>query len=700
MSTTTEPAPPPATLRRGARARRLHSLDGLRTIAVLFVLGYHVKLPGMQGGFLGVDIFFVLSGFLITSLLAKEIAHKGRVDLGAFWTRRVLRLLPASLLVIGVVLVWGAFWAPPMQRSAIGLDALWSLLYVGNWRFIATSSYFADDGTTSPLQHVWSLALEEQFYLLWPLLLALLAAPAVAHLRSRPGVTADSAQRAERTIQRRRTVSTVALATALTLAVVSAALLSWRYDPSAPDRAYMGTDTKAFEPLIGAAAAALVLRPRIQSWVAEHAQPLIVLGLASVVAGVALLGGDVAPQAAYFHGGAVAFSLGSAVLVAATSLADRRKGLPLLLGSTPVAYVGRISYGVYLWHWPLCVWFIGDRDFDPLRALAVATGTIVAAALSYHLVEYPIRTGRLHLARPRLVLSQAGLIVAVVVLLTSQLGGSPLNRVIPAVAASRVPAAYDGAPPTANSILLVGDSVMRRIAPQLAEAASERDVVVDTAARGGCATLDIVVVDGAGTPNYKCTQDVPTNQNALLAQHRPATVVWWSRYELADRLGPDGQVLRAGTPDFWDAQREALDRTVDRLTARGATLVIVEVDRVGAGIDSRCSPTDCDPLLARLRNDDSIRLEWNRILEQQAANDPRIRLVTMDSLFCRDDTNPCDDRLPMRQSTTTAFTPATAEFARPDGTHFGKHAMSAISTALLDAVARATTAGTTTATAR
>lgn len=298
------------------------------------------------------------------------------------------------------------------------------------------------------------------------------------------------------------------------------------------------------------------------------------------------------------------------------------------------------------------------------------------------------------------MLSQAGLIVAVVVLLTSQLGGSPLNRVIPAVAASRVPAAYDGAPPTANSILLVGDSVMRRIAPQLAEAASERDVVVDTAARGGCATLDIVVVDGAGTPNYKCTQDVPTNQNALLAQHRPATVVWWSRYELADRLGPDGQVLRAGTPDFWDAQREALDRTVDRLTARGATLVIVEVDRVGAGIDSRCSPTDCDPLLARLRNDDSIRLEWNRILEQQAANDPRIRLVTMDSLFCRDDTNPCDDRLPMRQSTTTAFTPATAEFARPDGTHFGKHAMSAISTALLDAVARATTAGTTTATAR
>ena len=695
MSTTIEPATTPAPARRGARARRLHALDGLRTIAVLLVLAYHVKLPGMHGGFLGVDIFFVLSGFLITSLLAKEIAHRGRAHLGQFWMRRVLRLLPASLLVIGAVLLWATFWAPPLQRSEIGIDALWSLLYVGNWRFIETSSYFADDGTTSPLQHVWSLAVEEQFYLLWPLLLALLAAPAVAHLRPRADAPADSALRAERTIARRRAVSAVAFTAATTLAVVSAVLLAWRYDPTAPDRAYMGTDTKAFEPLIGAAAAALVLRPRIQAWVAEHAQALIVLGLTSVVAGVALLGGEIAPQAAYFRGGAVAFALGSAVLVAATSLADRRTGLPLLLGSTPVAYVGRISYGVYLWHWPLCVWIIGDREFDAVRALAVVALTIVAAALSYHLVEYPIRTGRLHTMRPRLVLPQAAVAVGAVVLLSSQLGGSPLNTVVPAVAAAPLPTATQGDAPAANTVLVVGDSVMRRLAPQLAQTAQDRDLVVASAARGGCSALDVVVVDGSGTPNYACAQEVPATQAALVEQSRAATVVWWSRYELADRLGPDGQVLRAGTPAFWTAQREALARTVDRLTARGATLVIVEVDRVGAGIDSRCSPQDCDPLLARLRNDDAVRVAWNRILAERAASDDRVRLVTMDSLYCRNGTNPCDDRLPIRTSTAQPFATATDELARPDGSNFANHAIPAVSGALLDRIATATATTTT-----
>ncbi|MDO5711322.1 MAG: acyltransferase, partial [Micrococcales bacterium] len=500
MSTTIEPATSLGQPRRGGRPRRLHALDGLRTIAVLLVLAYHVKLPGMHGGFLGVDIFFVLSGFLITSLLAKEIAHRGRAHLGQFWMRRVLRLLPASLLVIGAVLIWAAFWAPPLERGEVGIDALWSLLYVANWRFIATSSYFADDGTTSPLQHIWSLAVEEQFYLMWPLLLAILAAPAVAHLRPRPGAPADSALRAERTVRRRRAVSAIACTTAVTLAGVSAVLLAWRYDPTAADRSYMGTDTKAFEPLLGAAAAALVLRPRVQGWVAQHAQPLILFGLASIVAGVALLGGQVAPQAAYFRGGAVAFALAIAVLCAATSLSDRRRGLPLLLGSTPVAYLGRISYGVYLWHWPLCVWIIGDRDFDAIAALAVLGLTVLAAAASYHLVEHPIRTGRLCTARPRLVLPQVAAVVGVVVLMTSQLGGSPLNTVVPAAAAAPLPSATQGSEPAAHTILVVGDSVMRRLAPQLAQTAADRGLVIASAARGGCSALDVVVVDGSGTP--------------------------------------------------------------------------------------------------------------------------------------------------------------------------------------------------------
>ncbi|MDO5710866.1 MAG: SGNH hydrolase domain-containing protein, partial [Micrococcales bacterium] len=272
----------------------------------------------------------------------------------------------------------------------------------------------------------------------------------------------------------------------------------------------------------------------------------------------------------------------------------------------------------------------------------------------------------------------------------SQLGGSPLNTVVPAAAAAPLPSATQGSGPAAHTILVVGDSVMRRLAPQLAQTAADRGLVIASAARGGCSALDVVVVDGSGTPNYACTQEVPATQSTLLARSQAATVVWWSRYELADRLGAGGELLRAGTPAFWTAQREALARTVDRLTAQGATLVVVEVDRIGVGIDSRCTPMDCDPLLARLRNDDGLRVTWNRLLAERAASDDRVRLVRMDDLYCRDTANPCDDHLPIRTSPAGDFAgPTGSELARPDGSHFAAHAIPGVSAALLDRVARA-----------
>lgn len=661
---------------RGARPRRLDALDGLRTIAVLLVVAYHLDVPGVRGGFLGVDIFFVLSGFLITSLLLKEIAHRGKADLGRFWMRRVLRLLPASLVVIVAVLVW-AFWsASPLQRESVGLDALWSLLYVGNWRFIATSSYFADDGLASPLQHVWSLAVEEQFYLLWPLLLTALGTLAVARYQRPAGALADSADRSERTAARRRVICTLTCALALTLAGASALLLAVTYDPQAADRAYMGTDTKAFEPLVGAAAAALMLRPRVRVWVADHAQLLIVGGLVGVAVAVPLLGGDDAPVGGYYRGGAVVFALVCAALVAGTSLADRRHGVTLVLGSTPFAYIGRISYGVYLWHWPLVVWLVGDSPFEPLRAAGVAALTILVAALSYHLIEHPIRTRGVGL-HPRRVFTRAGIAVAVAVALTTQLGGSPLNRVVPALATAARPGGAD-------SLVLVGDSVMSRLAPQLSAVGQSRGLTVLNAARGGCGVLDAVIVSGRGVANEACATTVPKVQTDALAQARPGTVVWWSRYELADRLDASGQRLVAGTPAFWAAQETDLRARVDTLTATGARLVIVLIDRSGIGMDTRCTPSACDPLLRRLRDDSALRATWNDLVRATAARDRRVRVISMDDVYCRDGADPCDDRLPIGGPTTPG-----ALLARPDGSHFAPEAMPAVAAALLDRVAAA-----------
>lgn len=661
--------------RRGQRPRRLHALDGLRTIAVLLVLAFHLQVPGFAGGFLGVDIFFVLSGFLITSLLLKEISHRGRADLANFWMRRVLRLLPAALLVIVAVIGWAWSSAPAVQRHSVGLDALWSLLYVANWRFIDTSGYFGSDGLVSPLQHMWSLAVEEQFYLLWPLLLVGLGTLAVARFRAPEHGSQDSAERAERTAKRRRMMSNLAMTLAGLLVLGSALLLAGRFDPEAAERAYMGTDTKAFEPLIGAFAAAFMLRTRVAGWVAAHSQRLMLGGLVAIGIAVPLLGGADGPEPVYYRGGALLFALACAVLVAATSLADRRHGLTLVLGSTPVAYLGRISYGVYLWHWPYVVWFIGDRGFEPVRALAVAALTILTAAASYHLVERPIRTGRLRLS-PRRVFAQAAVAVTVAVALTAQLGGSPLNRFVPAVA-------VQDPVPTDGSIVLVGDSVMSRLSPELTTVGKQRGLNIVNAARGGCSALGAVVVSGQDVANEACADDVPIVQDDAISNARPEVVVWWSRYELADRLDPHGTRLVADTPQFWATQEADLASTVERLTVGGAHLVIVLVDRVGVGIDSRCTAQKCDPLLRRLRDDAMLRAGWNDRVRALAQRDPRVSVITMDDVYCRDGASPCDDRLPIGGPT-----PADGELARPDGSHFAPAAMPAVADALLDRVAQ------------
>ncbi len=671
---------PTASGRRGARPRRLDALDGLRTIAVLLVVAFHVSLPGLSGGYLGVDVFFVLSGFLITSLLLREVNEHGRIDLGRFWTRRLLRLMPASLLVITSVMLWGLFVAEPYRRPSLGADALWSLLYVGNWRFISSSGYFADDGTSSPLLHVWSLAVEEQFYLVWPLLLTLVAAVVLrtrAHIIDASTGTArplDSSERFEAHARRRRRMASATLILALALAALSVFLLSWWFEPTSPDRAYMGTDSKIFEPLLGAAAAALMIRPRWRAQVGRHAQLLMVAGLAGVVAGVVFLGG---PHPFYFSGGALLFSICTVVLVMATTLADRRHGLSLFLGSTPMAYLGRISYGIYLWHWPLAVWIVDGHGFSPRRAALAVALTIALAALSYHLVETPIRTGRLARVRPLRVVPIGASALAVCLGVCATLGGTPLAAVVPASAA-----ANRG---DASTVVLVGDSVIRRLMPAISPAGERRGLTVLGAARGGCPALGVVALDGQGTPiaEGRCGRVVPSEQERVVKESNPGLVIWWSRYELADRLGPNGARLRAGSPAFWAAQRADLATAIARLTANGAHLVFVETDRVGTGLASRCTPTSCDPFLLRLRDENELREKWNRILRENAAANPRVSVITMDDVYCRDEENPCDDRLPVSQGDQRPA-PDGSGVARPDGSHFSQAAMPAVAEALLE----------------
>jgi peptidoglycan/LPS O-acetylase OafA/YrhL/CubicO group peptidase (beta-lactamase class C family) len=362
-----QPAPPAPP----ARIPYLPGLDGLRAIAVTGVLLYHAGL-GALGGFLGVETFFVLSGFLITALLLAEWRAEGRVDLRTFWLRRARRLLPALFALLALTLVVASVVLPE-EVADLGAQTLAALAYVTNWHLIATQqSYF--DATLRPplLQHLWSLAVEEQFYLLWPLLFTL----GIARL-GRRGLL----------------VATLAAAAASTAAM---ALLA---EPGAdPSRVYYGTDTRAAGLLLGAALA-LVWTPGVAPRL-EHPAAGRLLDAAGLIAlaGLGLAYALVNEQdPLLYRGGFTLVALATAVVVAACTH-SRATLLPRLLGLAPLRWLGQRSYGIYLWHWPVFMLTrpMIDVSFDgPLFTVLRFAAVLLLAELSFRFVETPVRQGAL-----------------------------------------------------------------------------------------------------------------------------------------------------------------------------------------------------------------------------------------------------------------------------------------------------------------
>ena len=606
--------------------RRNDALDGLRLLAVAAVMAFHFGIPGAEGGFLGVDLFFVLSGFLITRVLLGTVERR-RVDLGSFWARRARRLAPALVVALGVVIAWGAVAAPVTIRDGLRGDITATLAYVANWHFISSSTYFAATGDVSPLQHMWSLAVEEQFYLVWPIMLWLVC----------------------RLVAQRR----VRLATVGLLAFAGIVFSAWRlqalWSSAGIDRAYMGTDSRIFEPLVGALlAVTLALVPRLGGGRRAHVA-LLVAGGAGVLWGLAMLGSHAGASGLYPLGGALLFAVASAAVVWA--LATRTSRTTRLLSWLPVAYLGRLSYGMYIWHWPLVVWSAQGQWLDMsgrpavLRVAVLTVATISLASLSYHLVEKPIRYGTLAAQlRPRRIAIALPVTLGALLLVNTTFV---------------VPRAGAAAGKVTKTIVLVGDSVPQRLATQLDQAAAARGYVVISATRGSCPATGVTVVDALGRPTgagMACPREVPTRQDAAVAQYRPALVIWWSRYEIADRLGPGGVVLPVGSTAYWAAQKAAFSKRVKALTGRGARLVAVQIERTGTGISTRCNATQCGPLLQRLVSRTDLQDHWNAFLASH--NGPAVFSISIHRFVCHDAASPCDDRLP------------DGSLARPDGIHY------------------------------
>jgi peptidoglycan/LPS O-acetylase OafA/YrhL len=402
----------------------LPGLDGLRALAVAAVVAYHLGYGWAQGGLLGVGVFFTLSGYLITDILVGQWAAHGRIRLGDFWLRRARRLLPALFVMLAVVTVWVNVFARSFLPGFRGNVAA-SVFYVSNWWFIDQhSSYYARFAPPAPLDHLWSLAVEEQFYLVWPWAVLLLAWLAGRLHRRRRGLVDGLGGLAAPVVAQPGGVAyltrwpRVALAAVtLAVAVVSAVLMARLYDPGYdPTRVYEGTDTRAFGLLIGAALAIVwptrnpVRHARAsddRAGFGDRRVPTAARWLldAAGIAGLVVIGLLVWRTNQYsnfmFRGGLVVLSAATAVTVAAAVTPGSLLGR--VLGGRPLRWVGVRSYGIYLWHYPVIVLTAGaggaGGPVSPGRAAAVVAGTVAAAAASWRLIEEPIRRG----ARPRLI---------------------------------------------------------------------------------------------------------------------------------------------------------------------------------------------------------------------------------------------------------------------------------------------------------
>lgn len=346
-------------------------LDGLRTLAVLAVIAYHLNLPWAPGGLLGVCLFFVLSGYLITNILLSQWQVSGTIIYKDFWLRRARRLLPALFLMLAVVLLWTVFSAPD-RLASLGREVLAALFYLSNWRQIFNDvSYFESFGPLSPLGHLWSLAVEAQFYLFWPLLLGL-------GLRYLP---------------RRRWVVGGTVALALASAVTMALLYTPGLDPS---RLYYGTDTRAFALLIGAVLAFVWPSGKLSAALSgSKRRALDVVGGAGLIVVLVMIVQTNEYQPFLYQGGLLLFSLAAACVVAV--LAHPASRLGRLFALKPLRWLGACSYGIYLWHYPVIILTspaVNTGGVDIPRSVAQIATSVILAALSFYFVEEPIRRGQ------------------------------------------------------------------------------------------------------------------------------------------------------------------------------------------------------------------------------------------------------------------------------------------------------------------
>ncbi len=587
-----------------ARQRRTElpyspGLDGMRAFAVLAVIAFHNGFTWLLGGYYGVDAFFVLSGYLITSLLLAEWRGTGTVGLGAFWARRARRLLPAVLVLVLVIGVVAAVWPASFDATNLFTQSLATVGYSANWYYATTHvTYFTASAAPSPLLHTWSLAIEEQFYLVWPLVvLAVLggwrrngrrrsgpdpagsAGDDDANRGSTAGPESDAWRRG-----RLRILLYISVFGAAASAILMAAVSS---DANGINRAYYGTDTRAQGLLVGAAlATAFTLwgHGRARSGQAGWAA----IGLVGAAAVAVMWVSVPEPSWLAFHGGFLLVSMSCAAVVASVIKAPAGV-VPRLLATWPLRSLGRISYGVYLWYWPVLLVVSQQRTglgLWPLFAWRVAI-TVVLAAISYFLVEQPIRRGALPWRRALVAAPLAAGLAFGVAALGTSVAAAALVRPGSALASDTVSArGGDAAGVVASGgrevkVLLVGDSMAGTLGVGLAAEAPRYGVQLMNDGTPQCSLSmdqEFQVLWYRLAPAPPCRPGDPDalfqRWQQIVDAYNPDVVVYLGRGEQFDQE-VDGRWGHLGQRwfDEWVAAR--FRQAVGVLGSRGAAVVLM-----------------------------------------------------------------------------------------------------------------------------
>jgi peptidoglycan/LPS O-acetylase OafA/YrhL len=589
----TGPAGQPADGGPEPSIRRIPALDGVRAIGIILVLFLHGGFGWAGGGFFGVDVFFVLSGFLITGLLISEFRQNLHIGLKRFWGHRVRRLVPALLAMLAGVAIYGVFFAPADTVGQLRSDAVATLLYGNNWHLISGGTgYFSDLNTPRPLLHTWSLSIEEQFYLVWPLVVL-----AVLHWT-----------------RSLRVLLTMTVVGALASAIAMAYLF---HAGSGESRVYYGTDTRAQALLIGAALAIVLAHPiarrgghavqseRTASLVRSFQLTPLARGTLVAVGGIGLAVvawmsvTDNSATTWIYRGGFALIALATAAVVACVALVPSSPWARAL-SLRPVRYVGAISYGLYLYHWPIFVFLDNARTGLvgwPLFMLRVAV-SFAFAAISFHFLEMPIRRGALRgwrawAATPLAVGGTAVLVLASTASAAPGLGAQSVNSPLATPRAAHASDSNDtaNAPvvPAGTSgpirALLVGDSEASFLGFGLGAESANYNVYYAGDGVFGCGLLQSETLfhgtfvqgnEGArgGHEAVSCATQLTRWKIDLAAFHPDVVLLADGEYEVRNQL-MGGKWTHIGEPAFDNAELQAMQSAVSALRSTGATVVLL-----------------------------------------------------------------------------------------------------------------------------